>query len=75
MLAEILPSQNDQNRCENRGHLSNPEKLTKIKLPKKTVYLMKVYCIWNDITMREFMTNLIEKELSSFRRKIEDMKT
>ncbi len=48
--------------------------LTNIKVPKEIANLAKVYCIFNNKTLTEFITQILEKELEDFKRELDKMK-
>lgn len=52
----------------------NVRTLANIKVPKDTADLLRVYCIFNKRKVSEFATQILEKELSTFRQQLEAMK-
>ena len=69
-MASIYQSTQKEN--DNREHA--PKLLTNIKVPKEIANLAKVYCIFNNKTLTEFITRLLEKELEDFKKELEKMK-
>jgi hypothetical protein len=49
-------------------------RLTNIKVPKEIADLAKVYCIFNNQTLMNFTTNLLERELEEFKKQLDAVK-
>lgn len=47
---------------------------TNIKVPKEIANLIRIYCIFNQITVTDFATKIFERELEDFKKKLELMK-
>lgn len=62
----------NQNQCDHRGNLFSSD-LTNIKVPKKVANLVRVYCIFNNRKVSEFVTGILTKELKGFNEKVERM--
>ena len=54
--------------------LSGASRLTTVKLRKETADLARVYCIFNDISMQDFVTEVLRRELQDFGQEIEKLK-
>ena len=54
--------------------LRGASRLTTVKLRKETANLARVYCIFNDISMQDFVTEILRKELQEFGQEIEKLK-
>jgi hypothetical protein len=48
--------------------------LTNIKVPKETADVLRIYCIFNKRKVTDFATSVLDKELASFRRRLEVLK-
>lgn len=53
---------------------STVRQLTNIKVPRETADLVRVYCIFNNKKVTKFATDVLNKELESFRKRLEAMK-
>jgi hypothetical protein len=49
-------------------------RVTNIKVPKEIADLARIYCIFNNKTLRDFTTSLLERELEDFRKQLDAMK-
>jgi hypothetical protein len=49
-------------------------RVTNIKVPKEIADLARIYCIFNNKTLRDFTASLLEKELEDFRKQLNAMK-
>jgi hypothetical protein len=49
-------------------------RVTNIKVPKEIADLARIYCIFNNKTLRDFTASLLERELEDFRKKLENLK-
>jgi ATP-dependent Clp protease adapter protein ClpS len=54
--------------------LSGASRLTTVKLRKETADLVRVYCIFNDISMQDFVTEVLRRKLQEFGQEIEKLK-
>jgi len=48
-----------------------PKKNRSAKLKEELARILDIYCAVNDITMQEYINNLIENDLSDFKKKVE----
>ncbi len=70
LMSASVKTQELNVQCSNRGNLPS-KNLTTIKIRKQTLYFAKLYCAFNNITMTEFATDVIERELKTFKEKLQ----
>ncbi len=65
--------QNTESNANQEHHSHTPisrQQLTNIKLPKQTADLLRVYCIFNNRKITEYVTDLLEEHLAEFRKEM-----
>ena len=71
LLMGIITS--TESNPSNELHQPTPisrQQLTNIKLPKQTADLLRVYCIFNNRKITEYVTELLEEHLAQFRKEM-----
>lgn len=48
--------------------------LTTLKVDKETADLVRIYCIFNDIAVQDFVREVLEDRLEEFREKIREIR-
>lgn len=57
-----------------RQDTNRAKELTTIKVSQELADLIKLYCVFNNTTMTDFVTEILENELDDFKKKILLMK-
>ena len=63
----------EETHRDHRGNLFSAN-LTNIKIPKEVANLLRIYCIFNNRKITEFVSELLTGELKEFKEKIDGMK-
>lgn len=50
------------------------DKLTSIKVSRSTAHLLRVYCVFHDKTVTEVVTDVLDRELSDFKKRMDTLK-
>jgi len=67
----IITSTESKITKEDHSHTPiSRQQLTNIKLPKQTADLLRVYCIFNNRKITEYVTELLEENLAKFRKEM-----
>lgn len=66
----MVTTQTEENKCS-----KEPARLTNIKVSKELADAVKVYCIFNNKTVTDFTTQVLERELKGFRERLAQMRS
>ncbi len=66
----ITPTENNSAPETRHPTPISRQQLTNIKLPKQTADLLRVYCIFNNRKITEYVTELLEERLGEFRKEM-----